>query len=365
MYGSTTSGDQAAPNSIIRIDLVTGEGTVVGPTGEANGVADIAFDANGQLWGWSEDNDFFVSIDKSTGAATHIGSSVNSSGDGMSFDSGGTLYAMITGDGGTLDTVDPATGSVTTGPSLTGSPYGNRSIPAASFNCTGTTLWALDGLANFGGIQPLVNLVTVDTTTGAITDHGQTVNRMDGLAWYCFRAAPPSNGGGASPLPVVTSISPTSGPVGTIVGITGDRFESATQVLFGNTPASFDIDGYQHITAIAPPGTGTVDVRVVNPNGTSPTTAADQFTYTPTPLPPGGGPGAPGAGPTCPKVSQLRRRTIRGARRYMNRDGCNVPLRVGRRVPLKPGHRRRVVSQRPAPGTATSGPVTINMGYID
>ncbi len=33
------------------------------------------------------------------------------------------------------------------------------------------------------------------------------------------------------------------------------------------------------ITADSPAGTGTVDVTVTTPSGTSPTSAADQFTY--------------------------------------------------------------------------------------
>jgi hypothetical protein len=107
-------------------------------------------------------------------------------------------------------------------------------------------------------------------------------------------------------------------------------------------------------------------VRVTNPNGTSATSAADQFTYTGAGAVPAPGPAVvpPVLAATCPRVPDLSRRTIRGARRYMDRAGCNVPLRVGRRVPLRQNRRRRVKSQTPAPGTATAGPVTINMGYL-
>ena len=83
--------------------------------------------------------------------------------------------------------------------------------------------------------------------------------------------------------PVVTSISPTSGPAagGTTVTITGSGFTGATAVDFGTTPAtSFTINNDGSISAVDPAGTGTVDVTVVGPYGTSPTTAADQFTYT-------------------------------------------------------------------------------------
>ncbi len=100
--------------------------------------------------------------------------------------------------------------------------------------------------------------------------------------------------------PVVTGLSATRGPAGTAVTITGENFSGAAghlQVLFGSTPAtavSVVDDG--HITATAPAGAGTVDVRVqsgvsapglaganytdpVFGYGVSATSAADQFTY--------------------------------------------------------------------------------------
>ena len=50
---------------------------------------------------------------------------------------------------------------------------------------------------------------------------------------------------------------------------------------FGSTAAqSFTVNSATSITAVAPPGTGTVDVTVTGPDGTSVTSPADQFTYT-------------------------------------------------------------------------------------
>ena len=84
------------------------------------------------------------------------------------------------------------------------------------------------------------------------------------------------------PGPSVTSVSPTSGPLagGTSVVITGTNFTGATAVAFGGTAAaSFTVNSATQITATAPAGTGTVDVRVTTPIGTSATSAADQYTY--------------------------------------------------------------------------------------
>jgi hypothetical protein len=80
----------------------------------------------------------------------------------------------------------------------------------------------------------------------------------------------------------VSSVSPAEGPEtgGTSVAITGAGFSSATAVNFGATPAaSFKVNSASSITAAAPPGSGTVDVTVQTPIGTSPASAADHFTY--------------------------------------------------------------------------------------
>jgi hypothetical protein len=91
-------------------------------------------------------------------------------------------------------------------------------------------------------------------------------------------------------LPLVTSVSPTGGTPsgGTEVTVTGERFDGALGVLFGSTPAlSYALISSTTITAIAPPGVGTVDVRVIAPQGTSLIVEGDQYTYLgPAPLPP-------------------------------------------------------------------------------
>ena len=83
-------------------------------------------------------------------------------------------------------------------------------------------------------------------------------------------------------VPVVTSLSPTSGPSGggTTVTISGSDFSGATAVRFGATHATgVTVNSPTQITATAPAGTGTIDVRVTTAGGTSATSVADQFTY--------------------------------------------------------------------------------------
>jgi hypothetical protein len=87
----------------------------------------------------------------------------------------------------------------------------------------------------------------------------------------------------ASSMPVVTGVSPTSGPVvgGASVTIMGGGFTAATKVDFGGIQAtSFVVNSDAQVTATSPAGTaGTVDVTVTTSYGTSATSPADRFTY--------------------------------------------------------------------------------------
>ena len=83
--------------------------------------------------------------------------------------------------------------------------------------------------------------------------------------------------------PTLTYIAPTSGPTtgGNTVTITGTSFISSnTTVSFGGSAAtSVTVLSDNVITATAPSGTGTVDVRVSTPFGTTPIVPADQYSY--------------------------------------------------------------------------------------
>jgi endoglucanase len=83
--------------------------------------------------------------------------------------------------------------------------------------------------------------------------------------------------------PTVSSVAPNNGPTGggTSVTITGNNFTGATAVKFGTAAAgTFAVNNATQIMATSPAGSGTVDVTVTTPNGTSPTGAADHFAYT-------------------------------------------------------------------------------------
>jgi alpha-tubulin suppressor-like RCC1 family protein len=120
--------------------------------------------------------------------------------------------------------------------------------------------------------------------TGAPSDVPVEVHNISGAAGI-------SAGGsqllafGAS-LPTVASVSPSAGPTagGTTVTITGSGLGGASAVHFGSAGASsFMVDSSSSITAVAPAGTGTVDVTVTGPSGTSAVSPGDRFSYQPAP----------------------------------------------------------------------------------
>ena len=88
--------------------------------------------------------------------------------------------------------------------------------------------------------------------------------------------------------PVVTAVSPTSGPTAgtTAVSITGSGFTEATAVHFGTMASTlFTVNSDTSITAYSPAEWGsTVDVTVATAGGTSATSAADQYTYVSSPI---------------------------------------------------------------------------------
>jgi fibronectin type 3 domain-containing protein len=83
--------------------------------------------------------------------------------------------------------------------------------------------------------------------------------------------------------PVVTSVSPNSGPTagGTAVTISGQNLTGATKVLFGKYAAtSVVVNADGTLTAWAPAeAAGTVNILVISPGGTSAATTADRFRY--------------------------------------------------------------------------------------
>ena len=169
-------------------------------------------------------------------------------------------------------------------PTVTGlSPTSGPAAGGTLVTITGTSFIGASAV-DFGATAALAFSVVNDTTIDAETNPGTgtvdvTVVTHAGVS----PTSPADQFTFIGAAPTVTGLSPTSGPAagGTLVTITGTGFTGATAVDFGTTAATnLTVVSDTSVTADSPAGTGTVDVTVITPAGTSPTSPADQFTYT-------------------------------------------------------------------------------------
>jgi hypothetical protein len=83
----------------------------------------------------------------------------------------------------------------------------------------------------------------------------------------------------SAPPPTISGFSPTSGPVGSSVSITGTNLATASAVTFtSNLSASFVVNSDTQVTATVPSGAETGPISVTTGGGTA--TSADSFTVT-------------------------------------------------------------------------------------
>ncbi|MEO8094915.1 MAG: IPT/TIG domain-containing protein [Pseudolysinimonas sp.] len=168
-----------------------------------------------------------------------------------------------------------ATAPVITGLNPNSGPY----TGGTPVTITGTGFTGATGVT-FGGVAA-TNFVVVNSTTITVTSPPHAVGPADVIVQH-------PNGPSAPqtftflPATTVTNVSPPSGPEagGTAVTITGLCFTGATGVRFGTTPAtSFVVVNATTITAVAPPGVGTVDVTVIGSVACGDGTDPGAFTY--------------------------------------------------------------------------------------
>jgi hypothetical protein len=76
--------------------------------------------------------------------------------------------------------------------------------------------------------------------------------------------------------PTIAGFSPSSGPVGASVTVTGTAFTGATAVTFNGVSASFTVDSATQVTATVPAGATTGPIGVTTPGGTA--TSVSSFT---------------------------------------------------------------------------------------
>uniref|UniRef100_UPI0024581CEC beta strand repeat-containing protein n=1 Tax=Nocardia abscessus TaxID=120957 RepID=UPI0024581CEC len=187
--------------------------------------------------------------------------------------SNGVLYTY--GGAPALDAVVPGSGARA----------GGNTVVLQGDNFTGTLA------VNFGATAATSFTVDSDTQITAVVPAGTgvvpvTVTNLVGTG----NAVPYTYLG----TPSLTSIDPNQGPAsgGNTVTLTGTEFTGATAVDFGGAAAiSFAVVSSTQISAVAPAGTGTVNVSVTTPGGTS---NSRSYAYVPAPVLAAA---VPGAGP--------------------------------------------------------------------
>jgi sugar lactone lactonase YvrE len=328
----------ATSNTILKFSysqLVTGSPTPVAtislPTG--TGPEGLVFDASGDLWVIGTGNSTVLEFSPAQIAASGTPSPVvtlNTAGVSGAFDSSGDLW-ITNNAGNTVSDFTPsqlAAGGAPT-PAVTLSSNGTPSIGGPwglAFDSTGA-LWVSNSnittlikftpsqLASSGSPTPAVTISNTGAdlvqvagisfdASGDLWTTNPFFNRIAEFTPGQLAASgspTPNQITGAStglhsPMdvviaqaPTVTSISPSTGYTNgsTTVTINGAQYAPGSQVFFGSTPATSVtwVSPYV-LTAVAPPGTGTVDVTVTDFAGTSTTSGADQLTYVSPPSPP-------------------------------------------------------------------------------
>ncbi|HEY6294241.1 MAG TPA: IPT/TIG domain-containing protein, partial [Streptosporangiaceae bacterium] len=168
--------------------------------------------------------------------------------------------------------------------------------------------------------------------------------------------------------PAVNGVVPATGPGagGTAVTITGTGLADATMVSFGGAAGMITSDSASQITVVTPPGSGTVDIAVTTPGGTS---TAGMFTYhtTSSPAPPAhpavtgispsSGPAAGGTSVTISgsNLSSASKVSFGGKAGTITADSAS-------RITVKspPGKGKVTVTVTTPGGTATAGSFSYN-----
>ena len=192
----TTAGvgsDGGSPGVLVTIDLATGAGTAVGPTGISGAITDISFDAGGTLYAYNGDNDpehSLYTLDTGTGMATLVGDTGLSaaSGNAMGFDGIGTLFhSQVTGPPGQdLNSLDPGTGAASFEDSIADpvTPVNFLRYNSMDFDPATGLFWATlrDGSKGSGPSYVVTLDISIDGTSVTANLIGQTTNEVDGIA---------------------------------------------------------------------------------------------------------------------------------------------------------------------------------------
>jgi len=176
-YGVTSPQSPNAPRSLVVVDPVTANATLVGEL--SAGVSDITFDSAGALYGWIPATGQVGVINIANAAVTFLGNpGPSSTPAGIAIDANNIAFLTRTGATGTLDTVDLHSGDVKPGPTLTGAPFPSV-INSMAFSPSGLLL----AVNSNAGAPASTRLVAINTATGAVSAIGALPDDTDALTF--------------------------------------------------------------------------------------------------------------------------------------------------------------------------------------
>ena len=161
-----------------------------------------------------------------------------------------------------ITSFSPTSGNTGTNVSITGQNF--TGVDSVQFNGTKVTSFTVNSSTNISATVPVgatTGPIRIFTTAGSVTSSSN------------FNVL---NGGGAAPT--ITSFSPTSGPVGTTVTITGLNLAAVTSVFIGGISCAIISTSNNSLTITIPAGAPTAAIQVFNSLGG--TQSASSFTVT-------------------------------------------------------------------------------------
>ncbi|HET7050344.1 MAG TPA: Ig-like domain repeat protein [Solirubrobacteraceae bacterium] len=193
-----------------------------------------------------------------------------------------SIRASYSGDAGSPPSSASATVHVNPAPVVSSvSPNAGPTDGGQTVTITG---WDLSGATKVSfGTTAATNVTVVSDSqiTATVPAHAAGGVRVTVTSTLGTSLATSAAGYTYDPLPTVSSISPATGPKGTVVTVVGTGFTAHPTVAFGKTPAAKVVQVSGTVLKVtAPAGSGTVPVSVTTPGGATATSPADQFTYT-------------------------------------------------------------------------------------
>ena len=190
--------------------------------------------------------------------------------------------ATYSGDSGSASSSGTTTVTVKLAPVVSSvSPNAGSTVGGQTATITGSNLSGATKVHFGSALATNVTVVSASQLTATVPAHAAGTVNVTVTSNLGTGATTSTDHYTYDPPPTVSSISPTTGPKGTVVIVNGTGFVPGAKVAFGTSPASKVVRvSSTQLKATAPAGAGTVSLTVITPGGTSPTSPADQFTYT-------------------------------------------------------------------------------------